>query len=320
MLRPLADSFKPDEFRDLLVGLNAPDDAAVYRISADRVILQTMDFFPPVVDDAYTFGAIAAANAMSDIYAMGGEVAFALNLAAWRDDLPLELLGEIFRGGAEKLREGGGVIAGGHTITDREPKYGLAVTGFAHPDEIFIKGMAQVGDVLILTKPLGTGILTTAGKNGTAPEEQLANAIRWMLMLNREAAQAARAVGIKAVTDVTGYALLGHAYEMAAAAGVCFQFEWERLPVLEGALELARHNQVPGGTARNRDYLRDKVFLPEDLTDEWDALLFDPQTSGGLLMAVPLNKIDALRREFAARNVEHWIIGKVVAGSRVQVL
>ena len=319
-MRPLAGQFKPQDFPNLLVGLGAPDDAAVYRVADDRVIIQTMDFFPPVVDDAYAYGAIAAANAMSDIYAMGGEVILGLNISAWRDDLPLELLAEIFRGGGDKMAEGGGVIAGGHTITDKEPKYGIAVTGIARPDAIFTKGGAQIGDVLILTKPLGTGILTTAGKNGTAAAPDLENAIDWMLKLNRDAARAAHAVGLVSATDITGYSLLGHTFEMADASGVAFELELNRLPVLDGALALARQGQTPGGTARNRDYLKDKVFLPTELTDEWEALLFDPQTSGGLVFPVPVTKLEALLTELNTRQVAHWQIGRVVEGRGVIVV
>ncbi len=308
-----------DIAKNLLVGLGAPDDAAVYRVDEHRAIIQTMDFFPPVVDDAYSFGAIAAANAMSDVYAMGGDVLFGLNIAAWREDLPLELLSEILRGGAEKMREGGGVIAGGHTITDKEPKYGVAVTGMVNPQHIMTKGGARVGDILILTKPLGTGILTTAGKNGIVSENDLQNAIRWMITLNKNASLAARAVGIRSATDITGYSLLGHAYEMAHASGVQFRFALNHLPVLDGALALAKQNSIPGGTARNRDYLRDKVLLPENLTDEWDAVLFDPQTSGGLLLAVPNEKIDALRQEMEMRGVAYWEIGMVIEGNGIVV-
>ncbi len=311
--------FDASQFPNLLVGLGAPDDAAVYRVADDRAIIQTMDFFPPVVDDAYAFGAITAANAMSDVYAMGGQVLFGLNIVAWREDLPLELLSEILRGGAEKMREGGGVIAGGHTITDQEPKYGIAVTGVVNPQQLLTKGGAQPGDVLLLTKPLGTGILTTAGKRGIASEQHLENAIRWMMQLNRHASLAARAVGIQAATDITGYSLLGHAYEMAAASGVQFCFELDALPILDGALELAKLGSSPGGTARNRDYLRDKVLLPETLSDEAEALLFDPQTSGGLLMAVPGEKVDALNREFHARQVQAWTVGKVVDGTGIRI-
>lgn len=311
--------FHAADFPNLLVGLGAPDDAAVYRIGEDRAIIQTMDFFPPIVDDAYFFGAIAAANSMNDIYAMGGEVLFGLNIAAWREDLPLELLSEILRGGAEKMREGGGVIAGGHTITDKEPKYGLAVTGILNPREILSKGGAQPGDLLLLTKPLGTGILTTAGKQGIAAAEDLQNAIRSMMILNRGASVAARKVGIRSATDITGFSLLGHAYEMADASHTQFHFELSRLPVLAGALELAKHGSVPGGTAKNRDYLRDKVFLPEALNDEWEALLFDPQTSGGLLLAVPPERVAAIQQEMNRLEVTHWIIGEVRAGYGVAV-
>jgi selenide,water dikinase len=320
VLRPLVNQIKAADFPNLLVGLGEPDDAAVYRITDERAIIQTMDFFPPVVDDAYLFGAIAAANAMSDIYAMGGEVILGLNIAAWRDDLPLELLADIFRGGADKMLEGGGVIAGGHTITDKEPKYGIAVTGIAHPDHIFTKGGAHIGDALLLTKPLGTGILTTAGKNGTVAPNHLDIAIQWMVKLNRGAMHAARAVGLKSATDITGYSLLGHAYEMASASGVRFQIVKSRLPVLDGALDLARMDQIPGGTSRNRDYLRGKVFLPKDLTDDWDALLFDPQTSGGLLFAVPPAQLAQFEAELASRNVEYWQIGQVISGDGVEVI
>lgn len=311
--------FNRTDFPNLLVGLDAPDDAAVYRIDDERAIIETMDFFPPVVDDPFSFGAIAAANAMSDIYAMGGEVLFGLNIAAWREDLPLELLSEILRGGADKMRQGGGVIAGGHTITDKEPKYGVAVTGMVNPGHIMTKGGANPGDLLIITKPLGTGILTTAGRNGVAPLEALENAIHWMMQLNRSASRAAVAVGIKAMTDITGFALTGHGLEMAEAAGVQFRLTRDALPVLAGAMELAKQGSIPGGTGRNRDYLQGKVFLPENLSDEWDALLFDPQTSGGLLMAVPPPKMDALQKEFQTHGVNFWVIGQVVEGFGIRI-
>lgn len=311
--------FNAADFPNLLVGLDAPDDAAVYRIDDERAIIQTMDFFPPVVDDAYSFGAIAAANAMSDVYAMGGEVIFGLNIAAWREDLALELLSDIMRGGADKLREGGGVIAGGHTITDQEPKYGVAVTGIVNPQHILTKGGAHPGDLLILTKPLGTGILTTAGKRAIISANDLNNAIEWMMTLNRDASRAALAAGIKAMTDITGFALAGHAFEMALAAQVQFRFRFEQLPLLDGALELAKQGSIPGGTTRNRDYLQGKVFLPENLSDEWEAVVFDPQTSGGLLMAVPSGILDSLAREFKARETDYWIVGEVVEGFGVQI-
>lgn len=278
-----------------------------------------MDFFPPVVDEAYAFGAITAANAMSDVYAMGGEVLLALNIAAWREDLPWELLTEIFRGGADKVAEAGAAIAGGHTITDNEPKYGLSVTGVVHPDHIITKGGARAGDILILTKPLGAGLITTAGKNGAASDAHLQNAIAWMSKLNRGAAQAMQEVGIQCATDITGYGLLGHAYEIAQASGVALQFNADALPVLDGALEYARQKQIPGGAGRNKLYLDEKIEFARTLDDEHTEILFDPQTSGGLLIAVAATKFDALTRALKSRGVEYWIVGQVSAGKGIQV-
>ncbi len=311
-MRPLSDKFKSENFPALLVGLGAPDDAAVYRINDTTAIIQTLDFFPPVVDDAYSFGAIAAANAMSDVYAMGGEVLLALNLAAWRDDLPLEILSEIFRGGADKVAEAGAAIAGGHTITDDEPKYGLSVTGIVHPGRVITKGGARVGDILILTKPLGTGLITTAGKNGVASVAPLQNAIDWMTRLNRGAAQAMQAVGVKSATDITGYGLLGHAYEMADASRVALRFRADTLPILDGALEYASKKQIPGGAGRNRLYLEGKAEFKRELPNDLAEILFDPQTSGGLLISIAADRVDALARELDARNAAHWIVGEVI--------
>jgi selenide,water dikinase len=314
----LSNKFNPADFPALLVGLGDPDDAAVYRINDTTAIIQTMDFFPPVVDDAYAFGAIAAANAMSDVYAMGGEVMLALNIAAWREDLPLELLSEIFRGAADKMAEGNGVIAGGHTITDDEPKFGLSVTGTVHPDRIVKKGGARAGDLLVLTKPLGSGLLTTAGKNGVASAAHLQNAIDWMMRLNRGASQAIREAGIRSATDITGYGLLGHAYEMAVASGVAFRFHAETLPVLEGALEYATQKQIPGGAGRNKLYLEGKVKFERAMDDDRYEILFDPQTSGGLLMAVPPAALDTLIRALDSRGVAHWVIGEITSAKEGQ--
>ena len=319
VLRPLSDQFKSQNFPALLVGLGDPDDAAVYRINDTTALIQTLDFFPPVVDDAYSFGAITAANAMSDVYAMGGEVILALNLAAWRDDLPLELLSEILRGGADKVAEAGAAIAGGHTITDKEPKYGLSVTGIVHPDRVVTKGGARVGDVLVLTKPLGSGLITTAAKNSVASEAHLQNAIDWMMRLNRGAAQATQEIGVKCATDITGYGLLGHAYEIAQASNVALRFRADALPILDGALEYAHQQQIPGGAGRNKLYLEDKVEFTRALDDDLNEILFDPQTSGGLLIAVAETKLDALARALKSRGVEHWIIGAVIAGKGIVV-
>ncbi len=312
VLRPLSDKFQTKDFPALLVGLGAPDDAAVYRLNDTTAIIQTMDFFPPVVDDAYAFGAITAANAMSDVYAMGGEVLLALNLAAWRDDLPLQVLSEIFRGGADKVAEVGAAVAGGHTVIDQEPKYGLAVTGVVHPDHVITKARARAGDALVLTKPLGTGLITTAGKNGIASEAHLQNAIAWMARLNRGAAQAMQEIGIRCATDITGYGLLGHAYEIAEASDVAIRFRSDALPVLDGALEYARQKQIPGGAGRNKLYLDGKVAFIKQLPDDLTEIFFDPQTSGGLLIAAPAEQLDALTRALDARGVAHWIIGEVV--------
>jgi selenide,water dikinase len=319
VLRPLANKFKQQDFPALLVGLGAPDDAAVYRLNDTTALIQTMDFFPPVVDDAYAFGAITAANAMSDVYAMGGEVTLALNIAAWRDDLPLELLSEIFRGGADKVAEAGAVVAGGHTVIDQEPKYGLAVTGIVHPERITTKAGARVGDGLVLTKPLGTGLITTAGKNGVASDAHLQNAIAWMSKLNRAAAQAMQAVGIRCATDITGYGLLGHAYEIAEASGVALRFRADSLPILDGALEYASQKQIPGGAGRNKLYLDHKVEFTRSIDEQRYEILFDPQTSGGLLIAVPQDRMDELTRALKSRNVDVWMIGEVIAGQGIVI-
>ncbi len=313
VLRPLSDRFQAKDFPALLVGLSDPDDAAVYRVNDTTAIIQTLDFFPPVVDDAYAFGAITAANAMSDVYAMGGEVLFALNLAAWRDDLPLELLSEVMRGAADKVAEAGGAIAGGHTITDDEPKFGLSVTGVVHPDHIVKKNGARVGDVLVLTKPLGSGLITTAGKNGVVSAADLQNAIDWMSRLNRGAAQALQQIGITGATDITGYGLLGHAYEIAEASGVALRLRAEALPILDGALEYARQQQIPGGAGRNKLYLDGKVAFIKPLSAELYEIFFDPQTSGGLLIAVPPAQLDALERALKSRGASAWVIGEVIA-------
>ncbi len=318
-MRPLSDKFQTKDFPALLVGLGAPDDAAVYRINDTTAIIQTMDFFPPVVDDAYTFGAITAANAMSDVYAMGGEVLLALNIAAWREELPLELLTDIFRGAADKVAEAGAVIAGGHTITDDEPKFGLSVTGIVHPDHIITKGGARVGDLLLLTKPLGFGLITTAGKNGVVSDAHLQNAIDWMMRLNRGAAQAMQEIGVRGATDITGYGLLGHAYEIAEASGVALRFHASALPVVDGALEYAQKKQIPGGAGRNKLYLEGKVQFKHEPNDDWYEIFFDPQTSGGLLIAVPPAQIDAMERALKSRGATYWVIGDVVEGTGIIV-
>lgn len=311
MIRPLGELFRPADYPALLVGLSEPDDAAVYRLNEAQAIIATMDFFPPVVDDAYEFGAVAAANALSDVYAMGGEPLFALNLAAWPDNLDPALLSEVLRGGAEKVKEAGAAVAGGHTVTDREPKYGLAVTGLVHPDRIFTRGGAHPGDVLILTKPLGTGTITTAIKQGQVSEADATACVESMMKLNRDAARAAGQLGgaVHAVTDITGFGLIGHAHEMAHLSGCALRFEFARLPWLPGADRYAREWIFPGGSERNERYYSQWTKLERTLADWERMLLFDPQTSGGLLIALEAGQAGAFLRQVPA-----WKIGEAVEG------
>jgi selenide, water dikinase len=307
--------FPTTEYPSLLVGLTAPDDSAVYQLDSERAVISTVDFFPPVVDDPYDFGAIAAANALSDVYAMGGEPLMAINLVAFPDGLDMALLTEILRGGAEKVREAGAVVAGGHTVSDKEPKYGLAVTGTVHPDQVITKGGAQPGDQLILTKPLGTGVVTTALKNERARAEHVDAAVKVMSRLNRDASRMAQRFGVHAMTDITGYGLTGHGREMAQASGVDLHIAYSALPWLPGALTYAEEGVFPGGTGRNQQYFGQWVELPPDFGEAHEGLLFDPQTSGGLLMAVPASKAEVLLRSLLAAGDNAVVIGEVRSGS-----
>lgn len=318
----LGQIFPPGDYPQLLVGLDQPDDAAIYQLDAERALISTTDFFPPVVDDAYDFGAIAAANAMSDVYAMGGEVLFGINLAAWPDDLDPDLLVAVLRGGAEKMREGGAVIAGGHTVSDKEPKYGIAVTGLVHPQRILTKGGAHPGDVLILTKPLGSGVITTALKRQQADPASVTAAVQWMKTLNRSAMQAAQAVHphVHAATDITGFGLTGHAHEMAHLAGLTFEFDYSALPWMDGALRCGEQFIFAGGVERNINYFGQWITWPADFPDWRQWLLCDPQTSGGLLLAVAPTQVDALLAELTARNTPGWIIGRALSGPAGQIV
>src|SRR5262245_6680460 len=262
---------------NVLVGLGVPDDAAVYRIADDLALVQTVDFFPPIVDDPYIFGAIAAANALSDIYAMGGRPILALAIAAFPEDLPAPVIGAILQGGADKVAEAGAVVAGGHTVIDKEPKYGLCVTGLVHPDRITAKAHASPGDVLLLTKPLGTGVITTAHKRGAVADEHLQAAVASMTRLNRRSAEIVAAAGVHSATDITGYGLLGHAAELARNSGVGLAIVLDRVPLLPGALDYARRGIFPGGLVRNREFLLNGnyVRLAVGLDDAHTQLLFD---------------------------------------------
>jgi selenide,water dikinase len=309
--------------RDLLVGLGRADDAAVYRITPDLAIVQTVDFFPPVVDDPYTWGAIAAVNAMSDVYAMGGEVSFALAVAGFPRDLPKAIIADVFRGGHAKVLEAGGVIAGGHTVVDAEPKYGLCVTGRVHPDRMLIKGGLRPGDRLFLSKPLGTGVITTAAKAGAAPADVVEGAVRSMLRLNRAAGRVAVETGARGATDITGYGLLGHAGEMVEASGAGVRIAASRLPVLPGAVELAAQGHLSGGMKRNRRHVESvfgtRLQIQPDVAPGLVPLLFEAETSGGLLFSVAPDQASAVIARMAAAGEECWEIGAVVADPILRV-
>jgi selenide,water dikinase len=307
--------------KELLVGLETSDDAAVYLIAPGVAIVETLDFFPPIVDDAYASGAIGAANAMSDVYAMGGEVLFGLNIAAWPEDLSLDQLQRLFQGATDKLAEAGGVIAGGHTVIDREPKFGVAVTGRVAPDRILLKSGLRAGDALWLTKPIGTGVLTTAHKNGDLAPEDLASVIASMVELNREAARAAVAAGLHAATDITGFGLAGHAHEMAERSGVGVRINAGAVPLLPGARAHAERGVSFGGLERNQAYFDDGTKVVFDrIDDATRRLMLDPQTSGGLLVGVPPPHAAQWDRERAAHHVSATKVGEVVAGSGVTVV
>jgi len=316
VLRPLASMFPAAEFPAVLRGLETPDDAAVWRLDAERAIALTADFFPPVVDDPRDFGAIAAANALSDLYAMGAEPIFGINLVAFPDDLDPAILAEILQGGAEVVRAAGAALLGGHTVTDAEPKYGLAVAGLVHPDRVWAKGGARPGDVLVLSKPLGSGLVTTALKRGRADDSDLAAAVVCMRTLNSTGASALRTAGsaVHAVTDVTGFGLAGHAHEMAEQSGVAIRIRLGDLPVLPGALRYAAADMVPGGAERNAEYYGRSTDLAPGLDPARQALLWDPQTSGGLLAAVHPDAVDALLERFGREGVGATVIGGVFEG------
>jgi selenide,water dikinase len=320
VLRPLKELFDSRQYPNVLVGLGAVDDAAVYRLSDTMAVIATTDFFPPIVDDAYAFGAIAAANAMSDVYAMGGEVLFALNLVSFPEGQDLAILSEILRGGGEKVREAGGVIAGGHTITDREPKYGLAVTGIIDPRRIATKSGARPGDAVYLTKPLGTGLVTTAAKAGSADPADLAAAITVMSALNRSAARALQAANVRAATDITGFSFIGHAWEMAAQSNVNLTIDVDRIPLLPGARRYAEEWLFPGGTERNYRYYLPYLRHDAPFSEEMVRLLLTPETSGGLLVAVPPASRATFEATLQAEGARAWAIGEAEAGEGLIIL
>lgn len=275
------------EHADLIVGVETSDDAGVFRLRPDLAVVNTVDFFTPIVDDPYTFGQIAATNALSDIYAMGGEPRTAMNIVCFpKDKLDMEILRDILKGGADKAHEAGTVVVGGHSIMDPEVKYGMAVTGVIHPDKVIRNVGVQEGDALILTKPLGTGIISTALKKGKAPKESIEEAVDSMTTLNKTASEIMRNYPVHACSDVTGYGLLGHAMEMASGSSVTLVLESAKLPLMHGATRLAEKGYLTGGCKRNRDYLKDKITIDKSIGGGLVEVALDPQTSGGLLIAL----------------------------------
>lgn len=296
----------------MLVGPDTGDDAAVYRISDDLAIIQTVDFFPPIVDDPYAYGAIAAANSLSDVYAMGGMPVIALNIVCFPASMDKSILATVLRGGYDKAEEANALIAGGHTMDDPEPKYGLAVTGVVRPGDHISNAEARPGDVLVLSKPIGTGIITTGAKAGVTPDSVLDEAIAVMSRLNESAALSMRPAGVNACTDITGFGLLGHLRSMAAASHVAAKISLGAVPVLNGTWDLLEQNMVPGGTRRNLDSLQGVAQWDDGISEAAKLLLCDAQTSGGLLMSVPRQREAALIDSLRAHGADGFRIGEIV--------
>ncbi len=314
-LETLLAGFVPAEAEDLLVGLNPADDAAVYRLDEERALVFTVDFFPPLVDDSRVFGAIAATNALNDVFAMGGIPLLALSIAAFPEELPTEVLTDVLSGADERVRAAGALLAGGHTIRDREPKYGLAVVGTAHPDAVWTKAGARPGDALFLTKPLGTGIVLQAHRDGTAPPGAFEAAVAAMLELADSAAEVLRPLEPNAVTDVTGFGLLGHVHELASRSEVRASIRVSGLPALPAALELAEAGVRTGGDRRNREFAGPHV---EGSTDPaLETLAYDPQTAGGLLVSLPHERGAVLEASFSAQGLFIRRIGEIEDGTGV---
>lgn len=292
----------------------------MWRLDDRRALVATTDFFTPVVDDPYDYGAIAAANALSDVYAMGGHPFLALNIAALPPDLPAEITGEILRGGAEVARQAGVVIGGGHTVQDKEPKYGLVVLGFVEIEKMLTKGGFQMGDTLVLSKPLGFGTTTTALKQDKADPADVAEVVGWMKQLNKTTAELALEFGLHGGTDVTGYSFLGHGYEVASASGVRLRFFMERIPFTRGAHRYAQQWIFPGGAFDNRRFYSPHVTFHTAIDEPSQMLLFDPQTSGGLLLAVPPERLEALMARAAQVSQDLWVVGEVMEGKGIEVI
>lgn len=297
----------------LLVGLHTRDDAGVYQLGEDLALIQTLDFFTPMVDDPFIFGQIAATNAINDIYAMGGRPLLAMNIVCYPQCEDMTLLEKILQGGLSKVKEAGALLVGGHTVDDLEPKYGLSVSGLIHPTQIISNSSANPGDLLYLSKPLGNGVIATAIKAEMAVAQDVEEAVGWMTMLNKAGAEAMQEAGIKAATDITGFGFLGHLFELAVASDVQAEVYTEKIPFMAGALEYAGLGLIPGGAYSNRDYLEDKVIYTGAVDENRRDLLFSPETAGGLLMAVPTTKEEQFLQSMNSRNVMVWQVGRVVA-------
>jgi len=312
MLKSLPHTHDPN----LLVGFDTSDDACVYKLNDDLVLIQTVDFFTPIVDDPYQFGQIAAANALSDVYAMGASPGVALNILCIPSCMPPEDVAAILAGGADKAREAGAIIAGGHSVIDPEPKYGLCVSAWINPKDIWSNATARPGDVLVLTKPLGNGILATAAKRDYITQKGYAPAIKSMATLNKYARDAVLKTRVHACTDITGFGFIGHASEMAEASGCTFVFAAKDIPLLDGAYQLSEKGIIPGGTERNMNYLSKKVSIAADVPKPLVPVLYDPQTSGGLLLSVPKEDADILMSNLAAAGVDASVVGYVCSKGR----
>lgn len=311
---------KNDYDENLIVGMETSDDAAVYKITDNIAIVQTLDFFTPVVDDPYIYGQIAAANSLSDIYAMGAEPKLALNITCLSEDLPKEIIKKILQGGHDKVKEANAMIIGGHTVDDNEPKYGLSVTGFIHPKDVLTNSNAKVGDVLILTKPLGLGILNTGIKAGIVSEEGYQTAVNTMTELNKFSKDAMMKVGVNSCTDITGFGLLGHAFEMALGSNVTIKIDANSIPIIEEALNLAKMGIIPAGAYKNMEHIKNHVKVKETVPQNVLDCMYDPQTSGGLLISVEKSKSDTLLNELKDSKTPFALIGEVLEKSDFSIM
>lgn len=305
---------------NIIVGIDTSDDAAVYKIDEEKAIIQTLDFFTPVVDDPYTFGQIAATNSLSDIYAMGGEPKLALNIMCFPSCLSQETMVQILKGGYDKVIESGAHVVGGHTVEDDEPKYGLSVTGFVHPDKVITNSNAKPGDLLVLTKPLGLGIINTGIKAQMVEKSVYNEAVKIMTTLNKYGKEAMVKVGANSCTDITGFGLLGHSLEMAEGSNVTIKIYSSKIPVIEKAFELAHMGLVPAGAYSNTNYVGEKVLFSNEIAQNLKDILFDPQTSGGLLISVTKEKVDLLLKELENTPTQYAVVGEVLEKDKYPII